>query len=82
MDYQLFTDGKPLVNQDNWRQYPKEIRPLEFDYAYAITCHKAQGSEFEKVVLFNEPIGKDRELRQRWLYTGLTRSSEKLVVAI
>lgn len=82
MDYQLFTDGKPLVDKDNWKMYPKEIRPLEFDYAYAITCHKAQGSEFEKVVLFNEPIGKDRELRQRWLYTGLTRSSEKLVVAI
>lgn len=82
MDYQLFTDGKPLVNQDNWKMYPKEIRPMEFDYAYAITCHKAQGSEFEKVVLFNEPIGKDRELRQRWLYTGLTRSSKKLVVAI
>lgn len=82
MDYQLFTDGKPLVNQENWKMYPKEIRPMEFDYAYAITCHKAQGSEFEKVVLFNEPIGKDRELRQRWLYTGLTRSSKKLVVAI
>jgi ATP-dependent exoDNAse (exonuclease V) alpha subunit len=82
MDYQLFTDGKPLVNQDNWKMYPKEIRPHEFDYAYAITCHKAQGSEFGKVVLFNEPIGKDIEMRQRWLYTGLTRSSEKIVVAI
>jgi ATP-dependent exoDNAse (exonuclease V) alpha subunit len=82
MDYQLFTDGKPLVNQDNWRQYPKEIRPLEFDYANSVTVHKFEGSEANKVVLFNEWIGKDREMRQRWLYTGVTRAKEKLVVAI
>lgn len=82
MDYQLFTDGKPLVNQDNWRQYPKEIRPMEFDYAYSVTVHKSQGSEYGKVVLFNEYLGKDRETYLRWLYTGCTRSSEKLVVAI
>ena len=82
MDYKLFTEGKPTVNQDNWKQYPKEIRPMEFDYAYAITVHKSQGSEFEKVVLFNEYLGKDRETYLRWLYTGITRSSQKLVVAI
>ena len=82
MDYQLFTDGKPLVNQDNWRQYPREIRPMEFDYAYSVTVHKSQGSEYGKVVLFNEYLGKDREQYLRWLYTGCTRSSEKLVVAI
>lgn len=82
MDYQLFTDGKPLVNQDNWKMYPKEIRPMEFDYAYSVTVHKFQGSEANKVVLFNEYLGGDREMHQRWLYTGLTRSSEKLVVAI
>ena len=82
MDYQLFTNGKPLVNQDNWKLYPKEIRPLEFDYAYSITVHKSQGSEYGKVVLFNEHLGRDREMHNRWLYTGCTRSSEKLVIAI
>jgi exodeoxyribonuclease-5 len=82
MDYQLFTEGKPLVNQDNWRQYPKEIRPLEFSYAFGITCHKAQGGQWDKVILFNEYFGKDRETYLRWLYTGVTRAKEKLVVAI
>jgi ATP-dependent exoDNAse (exonuclease V) alpha subunit len=82
MDYKLFTEGQPTVNKDNWKQYPKEIRPMEFDYAYAITVHKSQGSEYEKVVLFNEYLGKDREAYLRWLYTGITRSSKKLVVAI
>jgi ATP-dependent exoDNAse (exonuclease V) alpha subunit len=82
MDYKLFVDGKPTVNQDNWKMYPKEIRPMEFDYAYAVTVHKAQGSEYKKVVLFNEYLGRDKEQWQRWLYTGITRSSDKLVIAM
>ena len=82
MDYKLFVDGKPTVNQDNWKMYPKEIRPMEFDYAYAVTVHKAQGSEYKKVVLFNEYLGRDKEQWQRWLYTGITRASEKLVIAL
>lgn len=82
MDYKIFTEGKTTVNKDNWRMYPKEIRPMEFDYAYAITVHKSQGSEYGKVVIFNEYLCGDREQYLRWLYTGITRSSEKLVVAL
>lgn len=82
MDYKIFTEGKTTVNKDNWKMYPKEIRPMEFDYAYAITVHKSQGSEYGKVVIFNEYLCGDREQYLRWLYTGITRSSEKLVVAL
>lgn len=82
MDYKIFTEGKPTVNQENWKMYPKEIRPMEFDYAYATTVHKSQGSEYSKVVLFNEYLGSDREQYLRWLYTGITRSSDKLVVGL
>lgn len=81
MDYKLFVEGKPTVNKDNWKDYPKDIRPMEFDYAYATTVHKSQGSEYSKVVLFNEYLG-DREQWRRWLYTGITRASKKLVVAV
>jgi len=50
-----------------------------FEYAYAISCHKAQGSEFDKVVLFDESFrfGNDSE---KWLYTGITRAKKKLVI--
>lgn len=44
-----------------------------FDFGYAITAHKSQGSEFENVLVYNQPIGKGIE-RQRWLYTSLTRA--------
>lgn len=82
MDYKIFTEGKTTVNQDNWREFPKDIKPMEFDYGYAITVHKAQGSEFDKVVLFNEYLNGDRESYLRWLYTGCTRASKKLIIGI
>ena len=82
MDYKLFTEGQTTVNKDNWREFRREIRPMEFDYGYAITVHKSQGSEFDKVVLFNEYLGGDREHYLRWLYTGVTRASKKLIVGI
>lgn len=81
MDYKLFTEGRTTVNADNYRQYPKRERPMEFDYAQAITVHKSQGSEYDKVVVFNEYLG-DRDYWRRWAYTAITRSKEKLVIVI
>ena len=49
----------------------------QFDYAYALTCHKAQGSEAKKVVVFGTGFG-DEEIRRRWLYTAITRAQEEL----
>jgi hypothetical protein len=45
----------------------------EFDYGYALTVHKAQGSQWDNVVLFDESFAF-REHRQRWLYTAVTRA--------
>lgn len=81
MDYKIFTEGQPTVNKDNWKNYPKDSRPMEFDYAYAITVHKSQGSEYDKVVVFNEYLG-DRDYWRRWAYTAITRAKEKLIIAI
>ena len=64
----------------------KEIREnphfnaVQVKFAYAVTCHKAQGGQWKAVFvdrcLFgDEPMTRDL---QRWLYTALTRASEKL----
>ncbi|WP_298427702.1 AAA family ATPase [Rhodoblastus sp.] len=53
----------------------------EFDYGYALTVHKAQGSQWDKVVLFDESWAF-RENRERWLYTGVTRAAKELTVVI
>lgn len=51
----------------------------EFDYGYALTVHKAQGSQWDSVLLFDESY-VFRKDRWRWLYTGITRAAEKLTV--
>jgi exodeoxyribonuclease-5 len=51
----------------------------EFDYGYALTVHKSQGSQWRNVMLFNEG-GAFRQDRWRWLYTGITRASEQLTL--
>lgn len=51
-----------------------------FDFAYAITAHKSQGSEWENVVVYEQPIGRDAVERRRWLYTSLTRARQKVTL--
>lgn len=78
MDHKLFTDGKQTINNENWQKYKGAPKPKLFDYAYCITCHKSQGSEFNKVLIFDEYMkGTDHA---RWLYTGITRSKQKLII--
>lgn len=52
-----------------------------FDWGYALTVHKAQGSEAPQVVLFEERFTQmDDDQWRRWLYTGVTRASQELIV--
>ena len=51
----------------------------DFDYGYALTVHKAQGSQWNSVVLFDESFAF-RDTRERWLYTAITRAAERLVI--
>jgi exodeoxyribonuclease-5 len=53
----------------------------EFDFGYVLTVHKAQGSQWDDVVLFDES-GAFQENRGRWLYTGVTRAAKKLTVVV
>ena len=50
-----------------------------FEFAYAVTCHKAQGSEFDFVIVFDEAWAFGEE-KNRWLYTAITRAKEKLLI--
>jgi exodeoxyribonuclease V len=52
-----------------------------FDFGYALTVHKAQGSQAQRVLLFEERSQhmNDEDWR-RWLYTGVTRAEEELTI--
>lgn len=59
--------------------WPKRRNSDEFDFGYALTVHKAQGSQWDEVVLFDESFAF-REHRMAWLYTGVTRAAERLTI--
>jgi exodeoxyribonuclease-5 len=60
----------------SWQQ---KKRFDDFDFGYALTVHKAQGSQWDNVVLFDESYAF-RDTRERWLYTAITRAAERLTI--
>jgi len=66
------------IEQVDWqRRKPYD----EFDYGYVLTVHKAQGSQWDDVVLFDESFAFP-DSRHRWLYTGITRAAKRLTVVV
>jgi exodeoxyribonuclease V alpha subunit len=52
----------------------QDIESLQ--WGYAITCHKAQGSQFSRVII---PIINGRMIDRTWIYTALTRGIKQVV---
>jgi len=73
-----FNNTEPL-NFTKFRN--KTLKGDLFDFGYALTVHKAQGSQAKRVVLFEERFSRmtDEEWR-RWLYTAVTRAQEELFI--
>jgi exodeoxyribonuclease-5 len=84
IDYQALTTGEPALDGHQCyllRKHKASIDPpYDFAYAYAITCHKAQGSEWDKVLIFEEKFPYNKEEHKRWLYTAVTRARDKVVI--
>jgi hypothetical protein len=84
IDYQCMISGNPTLTPKQIYQLNRNKKlpdaPYEFAYAYAITTHKAQGSEWDKVLVIEEPFPFSVEDHKKWLYTACTRAKEKLVV--
>lgn len=51
----------------------------QFTYGQVLTCHKAQGSAWPHVLVFDES-STFREDADKWLYTAITRASERVTV--
>jgi exodeoxyribonuclease V len=52
-----------------------------FDFGYALTVHKSQGSQSKRVILFEERSqSMDNDTWKKWLYTGITRAEEELFI--
>lgn len=85
MDYDRFLTGKPsLTPQEEYylsrSSKHKPWVPIGFEYGYAITGHRAQGSTWGKVLVLEERFPFDKIEHARWLYTSCSRPSDKLVL--
>ncbi|HNY76039.1 MAG TPA: AAA family ATPase [Bacteroidales bacterium] len=58
------------------------LNALRLKYAYAITCHKAQGGEWEEVSIVTESIlyhsKQPSDFVNKWLYTAITRAKSNV----
>jgi exodeoxyribonuclease-5 len=70
-----FNNEKGVIAED-YRNY------LDYwDYSYSISVHKAQGSEFDNVALFEQHCDYwTGDNWKRWLYTAVTRAKNKLII--
>lgn len=80
LDYKYLTTGTPTVIKNlKGKVIPSPY--VEMDYGYVITVHKAQGSQFNKVLVYDEHLYNE-ENHNRWLYTAITRAVDKVVVLL
>lgn len=61
------------------RAFRSRIRDHQLDFGWAITCHKAQGSQWDECIVHDDS-GSFREDADKWLYTAITRAAERLVI--
>jgi exodeoxyribonuclease V len=58
----------------------QELRGTQqFDFGYALTVHKAQGSQWDSVIVYDES-GVFRDDARKWAYTAITRAAQKVTV--
>jgi exodeoxyribonuclease-5 len=77
VSYNLY--DKP--NEDKKKQHWKGFIIDYFDYGNCISVHKSQGSEWDKIILFEQRTKHwDDNFYMKWLYTAVTRARKKLLV--
>ncbi|MDL4840212.1 ATP-dependent DNA helicase [Aquibacillus rhizosphaerae] len=59
--------------------YREEVNLYDkFDFGYAITTHKSQGSQYENVLIYNEVLNYKNDAK--WLYTAITRATNNVIL--
>ena len=85
-DYPEIRNRKELVKRVYESPY---YNALQVRFAYAVTCHKAQGGQWKHVYIDTGNLSQDtermadpQERREylRWLYTAITRATEKVFI--
>jgi len=84
-DYPEIRNKKELIKKIYDSPY---YNALQVRFAYCVTCHKAQGGQWKHVYIdkgltdegVKELVGEDKREYLRWLYTAVTRATEKIYI--
>lgn len=91
----LTREQQEILFQSVWEDYPefgnkrdrmkhvkedRHFNALQIKYSYAVTCHKAQGGQWERVFLDQGYVTREMLSPDyvRWLYTAITRATQKV----
>ena len=72
LDYKTLYDA---YTDENAKRFS---RLAQFEYAYAMTVHKSQGSQWPTVIFLEERSGWDSDTFRRLMYTAITRAQEAI----
>lgn len=75
-----FEDHVAFDKSRHDRDWKEKRHLVEATFGWAITCHKAQGSQWENVIVWDDGLGRTEQDRRRWLYTAITRAERGLVI--
>jgi exodeoxyribonuclease-5 len=75
-----FEDHVALDRSRHDRDWREKKLLTEATFGWAITAHKAQGSQWENVIVWDDGLGRTDLDRRRWLYTAITRAERGLVL--
>lgn len=77
LDFSHITNKRSRMKQMKTDPY---LNALQVKFAYAVTCHKAQGGQWKHVFIDQGFFRQEMISREyiRWLYTAITRATEKV----
>lgn len=68
----------PYLERKSWGIGSRDT--VKFEYGYAITVHLSQGSQYNRVLYFDEPFGGGREMTKHLRYTAVTRAIDSITI--
>ena len=78
--FEVTISAEQFISGSEPMTYARNAKPI-FDFAYAITCHRAQGSQWRNVLIIDQSHIAG-ENAHRWLYTAITRAQEQVTIVL
>lgn len=80
--YMYAIPDSALDESENSKELDLDFMMDKFEYAYAITTHLSQGSEFNRVLYLHEGMMRNKEDNKKLMYTAISRAKEQITIVV